>query len=99
VSQASQAVTSATGQISRQAQSVGLTTPKPATVSTPASTPGKFRHPLTTEILKRNASSTITERHVKGALTNAAALFASFIFSDVYYSRFVGAEILMLNHN
>jgi hypothetical protein len=76
-----------------------LTTPKPATVSTPASTPGKFRHPLTTEILKRNASSTITERHVKGALTNAAALFASFIFSDVYYSRFVGAGISMLNHN
>ncbi|OCT45859.1 hypothetical protein CLCR_01562 [Cladophialophora carrionii] len=93
-SQASQAVTAATSQVSQQAQSLGLTTPKPASVSTPASTPGIFRHPLTTEILRRNASSTITERHVKGALTNAAALLASFIFSDVYYSRSVGAGFL-----
>ncbi|EXJ60758.1 hypothetical protein A1O7_04911 [Cladophialophora yegresii CBS 114405] len=85
-SQASHAVTAATSQVSQQAQSLGLTTPKPAAVSTPTSTPGKFRHPSTTEILRRNASSTITERRVKGALTNAAALLASFIFSDVYYS-------------
>ncbi len=91
VSQASQAVTTATTLVSNQVQSLASTTPKQ--VPTPSSTPGKFRHPLTTEILKRNATSTITERHVKSAVTNAAALLASFVFSNVYYSRYVQEQL------
>ena len=88
-SQASQAITTTTTQVSQQVQNLGLTTPKPAQIPASTSIPGKFRHPLTTEILRRNAASSITERHVKGALTNSAALLLSFIFSDVYYGRYV----------
>ncbi|KAJ9617175.1 hypothetical protein H2200_000896 [Cladophialophora chaetospira] len=79
VSQASQAVTTATAQV------VSLTTPKSKAIEAPPSTPGTFRHPLTTEILRRNASASLTERNVKSAVTNVAALLASFIFSDIYY--------------
>lgn len=69
--------------------SQGRTTPKPNLVQTPASTPGKFRHPLTTEILRRNAASSLNEGHVKSAVTNIVALLLSFIFSDLYYNTYV----------
>ncbi|OQV06474.1 hypothetical protein CLAIMM_11035 [Cladophialophora immunda] len=90
VSQVTTAVTSAPSNVSGRAQSLSLSlsnpSPKPAELPTPPSTPGKFRHPLTTEILRRNAATALTDRSVKGAVTNAAALLATFIFSDVYYS-------------
>src|ERR1700761_1150095 len=81
---------------SQQVQTLGPTTPKSAQVSAPASTPGKFRHPLTTEILRRNAASSLTERRVKGAVTNAAALLLSFVFSDVYYKRYFGRNSIRI---
>jgi Ca2+-dependent lipid-binding protein len=86
----SHALATTANQVSQQAQS--LTTPSkstPAQAVTPASTPGNFRHPQTTEILRRNASASLTQNHVKSAMTNVGALLASFIFSDVYYSRCV----------
>ncbi|OAP64743.1 hypothetical protein AYL99_00715 [Fonsecaea erecta] len=90
VSQVTTAVTSAPSHVSGKAQNLNLSlsksSPKPVDIPTPPSTPGKFRHPMTTEILKRNAATALTDRSVKGAVTNAAALLSTFIFSDVYYS-------------
>ncbi|KIX94079.1 uncharacterized protein Z520_10105 [Fonsecaea multimorphosa CBS 102226] len=90
VSQVTNAVTSAPSNVSRSAQNLSLalskSSPNPAEPATPPSTPGKFRHPMTTEILRRNAATALTDRSVKGAATNAAALLLTFIFSDVYYS-------------
>ncbi|KAJ4519165.1 hypothetical protein HRR83_004818 [Exophiala dermatitidis] len=48
--------------------------------------PGRFRHPRTTEIIKRSSAAALTDTNIKGALTNAAALILSFVLSDVYYS-------------
>lgn len=95
---ASHEIATATNFLSEKAHHVGLTpsksTPKASSVvSTPASTPGKFRHPRTTEILARNAASGLTETSVRGAVTNAAVLILSFIFSDAYYSRYIYALI------
>ena len=88
-SNASQALTTATSHVSQQVQSLGAATPKSAPAPTPVAspTPGKFRHPLTTEILRRNAASSLTERRVKGAVTNGTALLLSFVLKDIYYNR------------
>ncbi|EXJ70052.1 uncharacterized protein A1O5_07125 [Cladophialophora psammophila CBS 110553] len=89
-SQASRTVTSAPSNVVGKPQNLSLSlsksSPKPTEFPTPPSTPGRFRHPKTTEILRRNAATALTDRSVKGAVTNAAALLLTFIFSDVYYS-------------
>jgi hypothetical protein len=82
---ASTALATTASRVSQKVQ--GLATPQSSTPATPSSTPGRFRHPLTTEILRRNASSSITDVRVKSTATNAAALLLSFVFSDLYYNR------------
>ncbi|KAL2413218.1 hypothetical protein ABEF95_004465 [Exophiala dermatitidis] len=64
------------------------TQPSTPTSSAPVyrESPGRFRHPRTTEIIKRSSASALTDTNIKGALTNAAALILSFVLSDVYYS-------------
>ncbi|OAL18776.1 hypothetical protein AYO20_11696 [Fonsecaea nubica] len=85
VSHVTKAVANAPSNVSGRTPSLSLSTSKPVETPTPPSTPGKFRHPMTTEILRRNAATALTDRSVKGAMTNAAALLITFIFSDVYY--------------
>ncbi|KIX09228.1 uncharacterized protein Z518_00307 [Rhinocladiella mackenziei CBS 650.93] len=63
-----------------------VSTPKATEPSTYSPSPGKFRHPRTTEILLRSSATSLTNGNVKRALTNAAALILSFVFTDAYYS-------------
>ncbi|EXJ93987.1 hypothetical protein A1O1_02380 [Capronia coronata CBS 617.96] len=84
-------IATTTHYLSNKAHDLGLTPSKSTPTKTlPPSTyspsPGRFRHPRTTEILARSSSSALTETNIKGALTNAAVLLFSFMFSDAYYS-------------
>ncbi|EXJ92241.1 hypothetical protein A1O3_00791 [Capronia epimyces CBS 606.96] len=77
--------------LANKAHDLGLTPSKSTPTkairpSTYSPSPGRFRHPRTTEILARSSASALTETNVKGALTNAAVLILSFMFSDAYYS-------------
>ena len=86
-------VASTTGYLKAKAQELRLTPSKSATrstdFSTPTASPGNFRHPQITEILARNSAASLSDRRVKGAVTNAAALLLSFMFSNAFCSTYV----------
>ncbi|KAI1615658.1 nuclear pore complex component-domain-containing protein [Exophiala viscosa] len=86
----SREVTNTSGYVAQKAQNLGLTPTKPspqtAQFSTPPPSPGTFRHPKTTEILARNAATSLLDGRIRSALTNTAALILSFVFSDAFSS-------------
>nr|KAK5433621.1 hypothetical protein LTR18_010571 [Exophiala xenobiotica] len=80
-------VASTTGYLKTKAQELRLTPSKPtAGSSLHTASPGNFRHPQITEILARNSAASLSDRRVKGAVTNAAALLLSFMFSNAFCS-------------
>jgi hypothetical protein len=92
---ASTELSKATGYVSEKLQQLTPSkSAQPQPTQAPATpSPGTFRHPRTTEIIARQSAGTLTDKHIKSALTNAGVLVASYLLNGVFETRCVHSEV------
>jgi hypothetical protein len=85
-------VSSAKNYVVEKAQHVTLASKRTTDLAdpkTPRPSPGRFRHPKTSEIIARQSATILTAGRIRNALINLAPLLLSFIFSNFAHSRYL----------